>query len=101
MTQKTVQSWFIAIFLFVGLGISFYLGDAQARPGASTAVLFGVILWFMADLRRPDVPFGMVVGGAMGLIEWQDGLKFWFGLFALACFWCAWSTYGRQQRGEA
>ena len=100
MTQRTVESWFIAIFAIAGLGLSLYLGEPRAHPGATAAVGLGVVLWFFVDLPQPDVPFGMVFGGAMGVIEWQDGLRFWCGVFALACLWCARTAQRHRERAE-
>ena len=97
VTRKVVGIWITAAFVLAGFALSLYLGDPKAHPGVAAALGLGLVLWFFVDLPQPDAPFGMVFGGAMGLIEWQDGLRAWCGLFALACLWCARST---QQRRE-
>ena len=89
MTQRVVRSWLIAAFVIAGLALALYLAEPQAHPGAAAALGFGLVLWFFVDLPQPDAPFGMVVGGAMGIIEWQDGFTSWCGVLALACLWCA------------
>lgn len=89
MTTKTTHAALIAIFVIAGLALTLYLGEPQARPGAVAALGLGLVLWLFVDLPQPDAPFGVALGGAMGVIEWQDGLKFWFGVVALGCLWCA------------
>lgn len=89
MTKKAIHAGLIAIFVIAGLALTLYFGEPQARLGAAAALGLGLVLWLLVDLPQPDAPFGMVLGGAMGVIEWQDGLKFWFGVVALGCFWCA------------
>ena len=100
MTYRTLESWLMAILVIVGIALTMYLGKPQEHPGAVAALGFGIILWFFVDMRHPDAPFGMLLGGAMGVIDWQDGLRFWYGVFALACLWCARSVQRHRQLRE-
>lgn len=98
MTKKSIHSEFIAILVIAGLVLTLYFGDTQSHPGAAAALGLGLILWlFVVDLPQSDAPFGLVLGGAMGIIEWQDGFKFWCGFVALTCLWCAHSMQRNRQ----
>jgi hypothetical protein len=89
LTDKMLRAALCGAFVLAALGITFYVGNVKAHPGALAAIGLGLVFWFFVDLPQPDAPFGMVVGGAMGVIDWQDGLRFWCGAFALFCLWCA------------
>jgi hypothetical protein len=74
MTQRAFDNLFIAALVVVGLAITFYFGAPKEHPGAMAALGFGIVFWFFVDLPKSDAPFGMVVGGSMGLMNWPDGI---------------------------
>jgi hypothetical protein len=88
-----------AVSVIVGLAITLYFGAPREHPGATAALGFGILLWFFVGLPQPDAPFGMVVGGSMGMMDWPQGITQWLALLGLLCFWFARSAQRRHERG--
>ena len=83
--RNVVGYWLIAIFVMAGFTLIMILSNTQVNVGSVAAILLGSV-FLIADSDL-DLPVGMVFGGAMGIIDWQDGdgLRFWCGALALAC----------------
>jgi hypothetical protein len=80
---RSVAGWMTGAFAVAGLALAFYLGDPRAHPGAAAALVLGLVLWFVLEVGGLDLPFGLTLGGAMGMIDWPDGPRAWLGIGAL------------------